>query len=192
MKKTDKDATPKTAGVEKKKRGGGFVKKPPSAKSQHFVDNSEMLLEIAESKRRMAEKPEMGQGAITRKLMDMLILMVDRYATKGNWNGYSYLDDMKADAVLNLYQKWHRFDETKYDNPFAYFTQIIFHCFIGSLGKEKKQRQIRDRQLEMLGRMPSFARQLEHEQEMRDAHEAYDSEAKKQDQDTGSDEESSA
>jgi DNA-directed RNA polymerase specialized sigma24 family protein len=156
------------------KSNKGFVKRPLTPKSQHFVDNSELLLEIAKSKQRLKENPSLAQSAITRRLMDMLILMVDRYATKPNWAGYSYIDDMKSDAVLDLYQKWHRFDETRFDNPFAYYTQIMYHCFIGSQGKEKRQREIRDRQLERLGRLPSYTRQLEHEQEMRDAHEAYD------------------
>lgn len=169
--------------VEKKKKGQGNprIKKPPSPKSQHFVDNVVMLEEIKKSKARLAEKPELGQAAVTRELMNMLILMVDRYATKGNWSGYSYLEDMKSDAKLNLYMKWHRFDEERYDNPFAFYTQVIYHCFIGTLTKEKKQRKIRDAMIESLGRLPSFTRQQEHADEMReleavDAQEANDAE----------------
>lgn len=167
-----------------KKRGQANprVKKPPSPKSQHFVDNVEMLLEIKKSKARLADKPELGPAAITRALLDMLILMVDKYATKGNWNGYSYLEDMKSDAKLNLYLKWHRFDETKYDNPFAFYTQVIYHCFIGTLTREKKQRKIRDMLIEKLGGLPSFSRQEEYAEEMRnleaqDSQEANDADA---------------
>lgn len=149
-----------TTKTKKKKRAG------PS--SRDFINNEQLLKEIVESKKRLEKKPSLGQAAITPRLAQMLVMMVEKYATNGSWAGYSYIDEFKGDAVLNLYQKWHKFDEKNYDNPFAFYTQIIYHCFLGGLGREKKQQKIKDRMLETSGKLPSLNRQMEHESEVRE------------------------
>jgi hypothetical protein len=40
------------------------------------------------------------------------------------------------------------FDPDKYNNPFAYFTQIIYHAFILRIQKEKKQQYVKYKSLE--------------------------------------------
>jgi hypothetical protein len=148
---------PKWAKIKKKKRTG------PS--SRDFIDNKDLLAEIRKSKARMAEHPELGQAALTPRLATMLVKLVDRYATNSSWSGYSYVDEFKGEAVLNLYQKWHKFDDVNYDNPFAFYTQVMYHCFLSALSREKKQQKIKDLVLETQGKMPSFGRQMEHEEE---------------------------
>lgn len=146
---------PKWAKIKKKKRTG------PS--SRDFIDNKDLLAEIKKSKARLAERPELGQAALTPRLAMMLVKLVDRYATNSSWSGYSYVDEFKGEAVLNLYQKWHKFDDQNYDNPFAFYTQVMYHCFLSALSREKKQQKIKDLVLETQGKMPSFSRQMENE-----------------------------
>lgn len=150
---------PKWAKIKKKKRTG------PS--SRDFIDNKDLLAEIKKSKARLAERPELGQAALTPRLAMMLVKLVDRYATNSSWSGYSYVDEFKGEAVLNLYQKWHKFDDENYDNPFAFYTQVMYHCFLSALSREKKQQKIKDLVLETQGKMPSFGRQMEHEDELK-------------------------
>jgi DNA-directed RNA polymerase specialized sigma24 family protein len=90
----------------------------------------------------------------------MLIRMVNGLGSKRNWCGYSWLDDMKADALVTLCQNYCKFDENKTTNAFAYLTQIIRFSFITFLEKETKQRDIKDAIWESLGLLPSFARQV--------------------------------
>lgn len=144
-------------------------KKRQGPSSRDFIDNKELLKEIIESKRRLERRPSLGSSALTPRLAQMLVMMVDRYATNSSWAGYSYIDEFKGDAILNLYQKWHKFDEKNYDNPFAFYTQIMYHCFLGGLGREKKQQRIKDRMLESSGKLPSMNRQMEHEAEIKEA-----------------------
>lgn len=82
--------------------------------------------------------------------------------------GNSYLSDMKGDARFALCQNALKFDETKTQNPFSYYTQIVWSCFLSYLDKEKKVSRIRDALLEEQAMMPSFARQAENEEEQRD------------------------
>jgi hypothetical protein len=45
---------------------------------------------------------------------------------------------MVSDAVENCLRYIDNFDVDKYQNPFAYFTQIIFFAFLRRIEKEKK------------------------------------------------------
>jgi hypothetical protein len=137
---------------------------PPRAarpRGKFFVSNAELLQEVIKSKGRLRENPALMASAMTARLAEMLMLMVEKYSTKHNFSGYSYLDEMKGDALSNLCNKWHKFDEVNYTNPFAYYTQIIHTCFLGSLGKEKKVQKIRDRILVSHGRTPSMGAQVD-------------------------------
>lgn len=145
--------------MQKRKR------KPGEQGVTDFVDNAVLLSEVIKSKRRLAENPELGNAAMTRQLSDMLLLLVTQYSTKGNWTNYSYKDEFVGDAILHLFKKWHKFDETKYNNPFAFFTQIIYRCFLTTLGREKKQQKIKDSLLESMGMSPSNSRMLEHQRQ---------------------------
>ena len=100
-------------------------------------------------------------GAITPRLAGMFIKLVDRYSTKPNWRGYSYLDEMVADALMQLSAAALKFNEQKSNNPFAYFTQMTTNSFRGRLATEKKSQNLRDDLLVQSGAMPSFTKQIE-------------------------------
>ena len=63
-------------------------------------------------------------GRITENLGRMFLKLADRYGTRSNWRGYTYNDEMRAQAVLQLSQIGLQFDESKSENPFAYRTNF--------------------------------------------------------------------
>lgn len=77
--------------------------------------------------------------------------------------GNSYVQDMKADAMMTLCQNIFKYDETRFDNPFGYATQIVKYCFITFLEKEEIVRDIKDSLWESIGMTPSYARQIRNE-----------------------------
>ena len=104
-------------------------------------------------------------GQITNTLARMMIKLCERYATRGNVRGYTYNDEMKGQAILQLTQIGLQFDESKSDNPFAYFTAAVTNSFVRVINVEKRNQNIRDDILEMNGMNPSYSRtgQGEHE-----------------------------
>ncbi len=108
-------------------------------------------------------------GQITPGLARMMIKLCERYATRGNVRGYTYNDEMKGQAILQLTQIGLQFDESKSDNPFAYFTAAVTNSFVRVINIEKRNQNIRDDILEMNGMNPSYSRtgQGEHEAAMR-------------------------
>lgn len=97
-------------------------------------------------------------GQITDTLARMMIKLCERYATRGNVRGYTYNDEMKGQAILQLTQIGLQFDESKSDNPFAYFTAAVTNSFVRVINLEKRNQNIRDDILEMNGMNPSYTR----------------------------------
>jgi len=98
-------------------------------------------------------------GQITNKLAKMYIMMCEKYAMKFNWRGYTYNDEMRNSAILQLTYVGLRFNEAKSANPFAYYTAAITNSFCRVLNTEKRNQNIRDDILEMNGLNPSWSRQ---------------------------------
>ena len=107
----------------------------------------------------------MDHGKATNKLALMWLKLVDRYATRGNVRGYTYNDEMKGQAILQLAQIGLQFDESKSDNPFAYYTAAVTNSFVRVINIEKRNQNIRDDILEMNDLNPSFTRQSQGEWE---------------------------
>ena len=98
-------------------------------------------------------------GRITENLGKMFIKLSERYAQRSNWRGYTYVDEMKGQAILQLSQIGLQFDESKSENPFAYYTAAVTNSFTRILNLEKKSQNIRDDLLEEAGLTPSLTRQ---------------------------------
>ena len=98
-------------------------------------------------------------GQVTNKLARMYIMMCEKYAMKYNWRGYTYNDEMKNSAILQLTYVGLRFNEAKSANPFAYYTAAITNSFCRVLNTEKRNQNIRDDILEINGLNPSWSRQ---------------------------------
>ena len=100
-------------------------------------------------------------GQATNELALMWMKLCERYATRGNVRGYTYNDEMRGQAILQLAQIGLQFDESKSNNPFAYYTAAVTNSFVRIINIEKRNQNIRDDILEMNGMNPSWTRQNE-------------------------------
>lgn len=141
---------------------------------QKYLNNARLLEHIALSKeawekaKKKCKNPDKMPSAaecMTEPMVRMIMMLVDRYAQRANWRGYTYIDDMKSEALLSLLNGSLKFNPEKSKNPFGYMTQIVTHSFLTTLDKEKKVRRIRDDILEQYGLDPSNTRQIENDQE---------------------------
>lgn len=110
-------------------------------------------------------------GAMTYKLSKMFMLLTHRYSQRTNWRGYTYLDEMTGQSLLQLSQVGLEFNELKSDNPFSYYTKVLQNSFTRVLNYEKKNQRVKDELLIDSGQNPSYSRQLEHEESMRELRE---------------------
>lgn len=153
--------TPKTVADTKTK-----LNFPPF---QHFKFNDEGEL-ICVGKSHWEGGMENGSfnkkhGKATNELAKMWMKLCDRYATRGNVRGYTYNDEMRGQAILQLAQIGLQFDESKSQNPFAYYTAAVTNSFVRVINIEKRNQNIRDDILEMNDMNPSYTRQAQGEWE---------------------------
>jgi len=140
--------------------------------ANNYLNNANLMEEIHKSKEIQNTQSSFTPAqCLTPELVKMLMMLVDRYSQKANWRNYTYLDDMKGEALVSLCQNALKFNPEKSKNPFGYYTQIVTHSFLTYLDKEKRVRKIRDDLLEQQGFNPSFTRQLENEEKNREARE---------------------
>lgn len=123
-----------------------------------YLTNKQLMAEIL-----VCQTSNQHPNEVSNELAKMLILFVNKYSTKGNWRGYSYIDEMRQAALLHLVIGGPktptpvvlRFDTTKSQNPFAYITQCIKNVFIKVLKQHQHQQDIRDMLLSQVGKNPS-------------------------------------
>ena len=102
---------------------------------------------------------DITQGKLSDGLVYMIIMLVDQYAKSGNWVGYTYLDDMKGSALVHLCDVALKFEESKSNNVFSYFTQIASNKFKATLNLEKIQGKIKSKLMQDVGYNPTFNEQ---------------------------------
>lgn len=92
---------------------------PKKVAKEFYVDNVEFLRLITEHKQNPDSKKWEALGRIFLKI-------ATRYLNKPSFIGYSYdrKQDMVTESTYLMVLRWKSFDETRYDNPFAYFTEI--------------------------------------------------------------------
>ena len=122
-------------------------------RSEHYVNNKEFLaalityrenVEIA----RLQDKPK---PVIPRYIGECFLKIANHLSYRPNFINYTYREEMISDGIENCLQYVHNFNPDKSDNPFAYFTQIIYYAFLRRIQKEKKQLEIKGKILERSG-----------------------------------------
>lgn len=112
-----------------------------------------------------------SHGQITRTLGHMFLTLVNRYSHRSNWRGYTYVDEMRGAALIQLSHVGLQFNELLSENPFGYYTQAVSNCFTRVLNSEKEEQKAKDELLIAYGMLPSYSRQMAHEAEVHEARE---------------------
>ena len=115
------------------------------AKKRNYVNNNDLLQALIDYRNACKEAEESGDRnpQVPEYVGKCILLIATRLATKPNFSGYSYKEEMISDGIENCLQYIHNFDPDKSQNPFAYFTQIIWYAFLRRIQKEKKQTYIK-------------------------------------------------
>lgn len=100
-------------------------------------------------------------GKINTGLSMAFMKLCQRYSSRYNWRGYSYCEDMQAQALFQLVTVGLQFNELFSSNPFSYYTSTIKNAFTVTYNEEKKAQDIRDDLLVKNNQNPSWTRQLQ-------------------------------
>ena len=113
-------------------------------KKNHYVDNERFLLEIVDYKKKVVEAKEQGleKPRVSEYMGKCIYLIAENLSHKPRFMNYSFRDELVSDAIENCFLYFDNFNPDISQNPFAYFTQIIYYAFHRRISKEEKNRYI--------------------------------------------------
>jgi len=122
-------------------------------KKEHYVNNKEFLEALIVYRSKVAKAKEQGQPKpkVPNYIGECFLKIATHLSYRPNFVNYMFKDDMVCDGIENCLQYIDNFDPEKSQNPFAYFTQIIYFAFLRRIQKEKKQLDIKTKLLERSG-----------------------------------------
>jgi hypothetical protein len=112
---------------------------------KNYINNKDLYDALVQYKKDCQDAENSGDNKpmVSKYIGESIYQIATRLSTKPNFSGYSFKEDMIMDGIENCLQYMHNFDPQKTQNPFAYFTQIIWYAFLRRIAKEKKQMYIR-------------------------------------------------
>lgn len=133
------------------------IKKKPKIEAVHYVDNKEFLalmIEFVQARKPVVE--QVKSGVLDSKdlppIPDEIGLIIYKIANKlsnsPKFANYIFRDEMISDGIENCLQYIDNFDPEKSNNPFAYFTQIIYWAFVRRIKKEKQHLYVKYKSIE--------------------------------------------
>jgi len=113
--------------------------------SKHYVNNAKFLEEIKKYRTEYLITKDKGEESplLPEYIGECFMLIAERLSHRPNFMNYAFREDMISDGIENCLQYVNNFDPEKSQNPFAYFTQIIYYAFLRRIQKEKKQLYIK-------------------------------------------------
>ena len=116
-------------------------------KSEHYVNNKEFLAAMVEYKKSVnkAKRTKISKPLVPDYIGECFLKIANHLSYRPNFINYTFRDDMISDGIENCLQYLDNFNPEKSNNPFAYFTQIIYYAFVRRIQKEKKQVTIKQK-----------------------------------------------
>ena len=118
-----------------------------ASRKEHYVNNKEFLQAMIEYRKSVnkALKEKQEKPPVTNYIGSCFLKIANHLSYRPNFINYTFRDDMISDGIENCLQYLDNFNPKTSNNPFAYFTQIIYYAFIRRIQKEKKQTTIKHR-----------------------------------------------
>ena len=118
-----------------------------TTKKEHYVNNKEFLLAMTNYRKSVnkAKREKKPKPPVTDYIGSCFLKIANHLSFRPNFINYTFRDDMISDGIENCLQYLDNFNPKTSNNPFAYFTQIIYYAFVRRIQKEKKQVTIKNR-----------------------------------------------
>ena len=118
-----------------------------TTKKEHYVNNKEFLAAMTEYSKDVnrAKRNKKPKPPVTDYIGSCFLKIANHLSYRPNFINYTFRDDMISDGIENCLQYLDNFNPKTSNNPFAYFTQILYYAFVRRIQKEKKQVTIKNR-----------------------------------------------
>lgn len=127
---------------------------------RNYVNNEQFTKELDRYSLlcRKAAQQNKPEPSMNDYLGVCIMKMAERLATTPRFNGYPYKEEMIGNAIVAAVKYAKNFDGDRFNNGFAYVTQILFSHMIQTIKKEKQMYKT-NMELIQQARLDVFGRQ---------------------------------
>lgn len=121
--------------------------------ANNYVDREEFYQLMIKRKASIKEALENNKPVpkIDDKIGKMILDIATNLSYRYNFINYTFREEMVGDAIETCVRYLDNFDTDKFNNPFAYFTQICYFSMVRRIQREAKQNNIKKKWIEKLG-----------------------------------------
>ena len=127
----------------------------------HYISNKELQVEFLAYHKKKLEWAEQGRETrppLSEAIGKAIMMIAQRRTYSRNFIGYTQMwkESMIDDAVEACVRYVHNYNPEKYDNPFAYVTQIVNNALINRIRIEKTHLYIKYKAFDNAGGFSAF------------------------------------
>lgn len=132
---------------------------------QQYVNNKDFLAAMIKYRGLVQEatEKEKERPIVPTYVGECIMKIATHLARKPNFVNYTFKEEMISDGIENCLQYIDNFNPDKSNNPFAYFTQIIYFAFLRRIQKEKKNLFVKFKLSEHTNLFDTTVEQQEHD-----------------------------
>jgi hypothetical protein len=126
-------------------------RKRESTSAEYYIDKKKLysaMVDYKQSIYRASNLPPEQKPRIPAYIGECILLLCKKIASLRNFAGYPFREDMEGDGYENVCKYIDNFNEKKYNDPYAYFTQIIMFAYIRRIKAEKMHLYVKQKTLE--------------------------------------------
>lgn len=132
--------------------------------SRHYVDDivlTQILTEWSD-RCREAKKSGLERPILPAEAGVAIFNMTEAMGVRHNFSNYSYLDEMKSDAMIHCIKYLHNFnpnvnsEKKARPSAFSYINKIIWQSFTNRIMYEKREQYLKYVSFELMGGMDAF------------------------------------
>lgn len=96
-----------------------------------YIDNKKFQAALLDYKRKCEAAEAEGRDIppASNYIGECFILLCNKIATRWNFVGYSYKDEMVLFGIEICVRRIRNYDPDKYNNPFGYFSRVVWRTF---------------------------------------------------------------
>lgn len=111
----------------------------------NYVDNDTFCNAVIawNEKRTIALEKGLPTPSMPNVIGDQILKIAEGLARRNNFRNYTYIDEMKEDAIYMAVRAVKNFDPTKSSNAFGYFNFVMWRAMTTRIKAEKKENEIK-------------------------------------------------
>jgi len=127
-----------------------ILKKVKAKDRPHYVNNADFLKNMKLHLKNVSscKRAKLAAPQVSDFIGECILSIATKLANKPNFMNYPFKEEMISDGIENCLMYLNNFNPKRSNNPFAYFTQIIYFAFIRRIQREKKHLYTKYRMIE--------------------------------------------